>query len=107
MGAQSQPTCDVVIQIVEAGDLQHPWARGRTWAVPGDQWLRCWGYEHGLHRDSATPRRSLYDGDQLAIVSLDGGTRLTVRILGARVKIGDKVELAETRDGIEFFRLAS
>jgi len=44
---------------------------------------------------------------QLAIVSLDGGTRLTVRILGARVKIGDKVELAETRDGIEFFRLAS
>jgi uncharacterized OB-fold protein len=49
----------------------------------------------------------LYDGDQLAIVSLDGGTRLTVRILGARVKIGDKVELAETRDGIEFFRLAS
>ena len=44
---------------------------------------------------------------QLAIVSLDGGTRLTVRILGARVKIGDKVELAETRDGIEFFRLVS
>jgi uncharacterized OB-fold protein len=43
---------------------------------------------------------------QLAIVSLDGGARLTVRILGERVKIGDKVELAETRDGIEFFRLA-
>jgi uncharacterized OB-fold protein len=41
---------------------------------------------------------------QLAIVSLEGGTRLTVRILGGRVKIGDKVELAETRDGIEFFR---
>ena len=44
---------------------------------------------------------------QLAIVSLDGGTRLTVRILGERVKIGDKVELAETRDGIELFRLIS
>jgi uncharacterized OB-fold protein len=43
---------------------------------------------------------------QLAIISLDGGGRLTVRILGERVKIGDKVELAETRDGIEFFRLA-
>ena len=43
---------------------------------------------------------------QLAIVSLDGGGRLTVRILGERVKIGDKVELAETRDGIEFFRRA-
>ena len=41
---------------------------------------------------------------QLAIVSLDGGGRLTVRILGERVKIGDNVELAETRDGIEFFR---
>jgi uncharacterized OB-fold protein len=43
---------------------------------------------------------------QLAIISLDGGGRLTVRILGERVKIGDKVELAETRGGIEFFRLA-
>lgn len=41
---------------------------------------------------------------QLAIVSLDSGGRLTVRILGERVKIGDKVEPAETRDGIEFFR---
>ncbi|HSP67425.1 MAG TPA: OB-fold domain-containing protein [Bryobacteraceae bacterium] len=41
---------------------------------------------------------------QLAIVSLEGGGRLTVRILGERVKIGDKAELAETRDGIEFFR---
>jgi len=44
---------------------------------------------------------------QLAMVPLDGGGRLTVRILGARVKIGDKVELAETREGIEFFRLAA
>jgi uncharacterized OB-fold protein len=41
---------------------------------------------------------------QLAIVSLDSGGRLTVRILGERVKIGDKVELAETRNGVEFFR---
>ena len=41
---------------------------------------------------------------QLAIVSLDGGGRLTVRILGKRVKIGDKVELAEEREGIPFFR---
>jgi uncharacterized OB-fold protein len=41
---------------------------------------------------------------QLAIVSLEGGGRLTVRILGERVKIGDKAELVETRDGIEFFR---
>lgn len=41
---------------------------------------------------------------QLAIVSLDSGGRLTVRIEGERVKIGDKVELAETRGGVEFFR---
>jgi uncharacterized OB-fold protein len=41
---------------------------------------------------------------QLAIVSLDSAGRLTVRIAGERVKIGDKVELAETRGGVEFFR---
>jgi len=41
---------------------------------------------------------------QLANVDLEGGGRLTVRILGERVKICDRVELAETRDGIEFFR---
>jgi uncharacterized OB-fold protein len=44
---------------------------------------------------------------QLAIVSLDSGGRLTARVTGERVKIGDKVELAETRNGVEFFRLAS
>ncbi len=41
---------------------------------------------------------------QLAIVSLDSGGRLTARITGERVKIGDKVELAETRGGVEFFK---
>ena len=41
---------------------------------------------------------------QLAIVSLEGGTRQTVRILGERVAIGDAVEFAEDRDGIPFFR---
>lgn len=41
---------------------------------------------------------------QLAIVSLDSGGRLTARILGERVVIGDRVALAETRDGVEFFR---
>ena len=44
---------------------------------------------------------------QLAIVSLDGGGRLTVRILGERVKIGDRIELAEERDGIPFYRKAA
>jgi uncharacterized OB-fold protein len=41
---------------------------------------------------------------QLAIVSLASGGRLTARITGERVKIGDKVELAETHNGIEFFK---
>jgi len=40
---------------------------------------------------------------QMAIVSLDSGGRLTARIKGERVKIGDRVELAETRGGVEFF----
>ena len=41
---------------------------------------------------------------QLAIVSLDSGGRLTARITGERVKIADKVELVEERDGVPFFR---
>jgi uncharacterized OB-fold protein len=41
---------------------------------------------------------------QLAIVALDSGGRLTARITGDRVKIGDKVELVETRGGVEYFR---
>jgi uncharacterized protein len=41
---------------------------------------------------------------QLAIVSLDSGGRLTARIAGDRVKIGDKVEVLETRNGVDFFK---
>jgi uncharacterized OB-fold protein len=40
---------------------------------------------------------------QLAIVALENGKRLTARILGDRVSIGDPVELAETRNNIPFF----
>jgi uncharacterized OB-fold protein len=40
---------------------------------------------------------------QLAIVALEDGKRLTARILGDRVAIGDAVELAETRNKIPFF----
>lgn len=47
---------------------------------------------------------------QLAIVSLgispNSGGRLTGRILGDRVQIGDTVELVEERDGVSFFRKA-
>jgi len=41
---------------------------------------------------------------QLGIVELETGKRLTVRILGERVAIGDAVELAETRNQIPFFQ---
>jgi uncharacterized OB-fold protein len=40
---------------------------------------------------------------QLAIVALEDGNRLTARISGERVAIGDAVELAETRNNIPFF----
>ena len=45
---------------------------------------------------------------QLAIIDLEGGRRLTVRILGKetndRVGIGDRVEFVEERDGVSYFR---
>ena len=44
---------------------------------------------------------------QLAIIALDAGGRLTARILGDRVHIGDPVVLAEHRAGVPYFRAAS
>ncbi|MSV36122.1 MAG: OB-fold domain-containing protein [Bryobacterales bacterium] len=43
---------------------------------------------------------------QMAIVSLAEGGRVTARIEGARVAIGDAVNFAEDRGGIPFFRKA-
>jgi len=43
---------------------------------------------------------------QLAIVSLEEGGRLTVRVDGDRVAIGDRVDFVEDRNGIAFFRKA-
>ena len=40
---------------------------------------------------------------QLAIVTLEDNKRLTARVSGERVVIGDAVELAETRNNIPFF----
>lgn len=40
---------------------------------------------------------------QTAIVSLDGGGRITARIAGARVQIDDRVTETESRDGVPFF----
>ncbi len=44
---------------------------------------------------------------QMAIVLLDAGGRLTARILGDRVRIGDAVIFEEYRDGVPFFRKAA
>ncbi len=41
---------------------------------------------------------------QLAIISLDEGGRVTVRIEGERVVIDDRVIEIEGRDGMPFFR---
>lgn len=41
---------------------------------------------------------------QIAIVDLDAGGRLTVRIDGDNVVIGDRVEFLDFRDGIPFYR---
>jgi uncharacterized OB-fold protein len=53
----------------------------------------------------AAPEQFVADAPyQLAIVSLESGGRLTARIAGERVQIGDVVRFAEFRDGIPFFR---
>ena len=44
---------------------------------------------------------------QTAIVTLDGGGRITGRILGERVAIDDHVVEVEERDGVPFFKKAS
>jgi len=43
---------------------------------------------------------------QTAIVTLDGGGRVTGRIEGDRVGIGDRVEEAAERGGVPYFRKA-
>jgi uncharacterized OB-fold protein len=43
---------------------------------------------------------------QLAIIVGEDGARETVRISGERVAIGDRVEFAEERSGVAFYRHA-
>ncbi|HLH15709.1 MAG TPA: OB-fold domain-containing protein [Bryobacteraceae bacterium] len=43
---------------------------------------------------------------QTAIITLDGGGRVTARIHGARVAIGDRVAEIESRGGVPCFRKA-
>jgi uncharacterized OB-fold protein len=41
---------------------------------------------------------------QVVIVDLDGGSRLTARIDGERVAIGDRLTEVESRAGVPYFR---
>ena len=41
---------------------------------------------------------------QLAIIELEGGRRITGRIDGERVQIGERVSFAEFRNDVPFFR---
>ena len=41
---------------------------------------------------------------QIAIISLDSGGRVTGRIQGDRVHIGDRVEFVDSRGQVPFFR---
>ena len=55
----------------------------------------------------AAPQQFVADAPyQLAISTLDAGKRLTARIAGDRVAIGDAVDFADYRDGIPFFKKA-
>jgi uncharacterized OB-fold protein len=44
---------------------------------------------------------------QVAIVTREDGSRVTARILGDRVRIDDRVEQVEERNGVPFFRKIS
>lgn len=55
----------------------------------------------------AAPEQFVADAPyQIAIVVGEDGARKTVRILGERVAIGDRVEFAEERGGVSFYRKA-
>jgi len=47
---------------------------------------------------------------QLAIIDLEGGPRITVRVLGKssddRARIGDRVTFVEERDGVSYYKKA-
>jgi uncharacterized OB-fold protein len=44
---------------------------------------------------------------QLAIIELSGGHRVTGRVAGERAQIGDRVQFAEFRNNVPFFKKQS
>jgi len=56
----------------------------------------------------AAPREFVKDAPyQLAIVTLEDGTRITGRVEGGRVHIGDPVTLVANRNGVDYFSLTT
>jgi len=56
----------------------------------------------------AAPREFVKDAPyQLAIVTLGDGTRITGRVEGDRVRIGDLVTLVANRNGVDYFSLTT
>lgn len=53
---------------------------------------------------SPTPQFANEVPYQLAIIELEGGRRVTSRILGDRASIGDPVEFVEFRNDVPYFR---
>ncbi len=43
---------------------------------------------------------------QLAIIDLEGGERITVRVLGERVRIGDMVAFVDNKGGVAYYQKA-
>ena len=56
----------------------------------------------------SAPEAFLIDAPyQLAIIELDGGGRVTARLAGPRVAIGDRVAHVEDRNGVPYFQKSS
>ena len=82
-------------------------------------WCRCGGQEFQAVPGSGQGRvyscttlyaaAEAFEKDlpfQIAIIELDDGPRLTARISGPRVDIGDNVKFVEQKDGVQFFSAA-
>ena len=93
-------------------------ACGRSYAtVPG--YCRCGAQEFRTEESSGQgtvySQTTLYAAAepfekdlpfQIAIIELAGGLRLTARIRGPKVEIGDSVSEVEERDGVYYFSAA-
>ena len=99
--------------------LHHCAACGRMYAA-AQAFCRCGGRE--FRAGEAAGRGTVYSCTtlyaaaeaherdlpfQIAIIELEEGARLTARIGGRSVDVGDAVALAGERDGVYFFRAAA